>query len=193
MQAAMTTQPPDTALAVMDGAAIHRTLERMALEILEHHPRPEEIALIGIPSRGVELATRLGKFIEAATGRAPYCGAIDISMHRDDIGGRGSLLAVQPSRLPTRLAHGALVLVDDVLQSGRTCRAALDALSSFGRPSRIEYAVLIDRGMRELPISANYVGKSLEVGEGERVFVRLPPLDAIEGVWLERVVPVIRR
>ena len=98
---------PNTALAVLDAAAIHLTLERMAREILERHPEPEQLALIGIPSRGVEIAARLGKFIEAATGRSPFCGAIDISMHRDDIGARNLLFAVQPLSLihisePTR-------------------------------------------------------------------------------------------
>lgn len=108
-------------------------------------------------------------------------------MHRDDIGARGSIPSVQASRLPAALQEGTLVLVDDVLQSGRTCRAALDALASFGRPARIEYAVLIDRGGRELPIAADYVGKSVEASVWERVFVRLFPGDPVEGVWMERV------
>jgi pyrimidine operon attenuation protein/uracil phosphoribosyltransferase len=189
---AFLSAPSQAAIPVLDAAAIARTLDRMAREILEHHPDPKQLALIGIPSRGVEIATRLGQFIRAATGTAPFCGAIDISMHRDDIGARGSIFAVQPSRLPEHLERGAVILVDDVLQSGRTCRAALDALSSFGRPGRIEYAVLIDRGLRELPIAADYVGKNVEAGVGERVFVRLPPLDELEGVWLERV-PSSRR
>jgi pyrimidine operon attenuation protein/uracil phosphoribosyltransferase len=94
---------------------------------------------------------------------------------------------VQATRLPGSLKEGALLLVDDVLQSGRTCRAALDALSSFGRPAKIEYAVLVDRGGRELPISANYTGKTVAAGLGERVFVRLHPIDSVEGVWMERV------
>ena len=159
----------------------------MAREILEKHPDPAKFSLIGIPSRGVELASRLGRFIGEASGITPFTGAIDISMHRDDIGVRGSLQAVQPTRLPQRLNVGTVILVDDVLQSGRTCRAALDAISSFGRPDRIEYAVLIDRGMRELPIGAGYVGKVVEVASQERVFVRLQPKDSAEGVWLERV------
>jgi pyrimidine operon attenuation protein/uracil phosphoribosyltransferase len=136
----------------------------------------------------VELAARLGEIVAGAVGQRPFCGAIDVSMHRDDIGVRSSVLAIQPTRLPARLSSGTIVLVDDVLQSGRTCRAALDALSSFGRPARIEYAVLIDRGMRELPIAAEYVGKSVEASQQERVYVRLKPLDQQEGVWLERSV-----
>lgn len=162
-------------------------MERIAREILERHPDPSSLALIGIPSRGVELARRLGAVLAEATGVATFCGCVDISMHRDDIGARGSIPSVQASRLPAALQEGTLVLVDDVLQSGRTCRAALDALASFGRPARIEYAVLIDRGGRELPIAADYVGKSVEASVWERVFVRLFPGDPVEGVWMERV------
>ena len=180
------TLPPHSAQTLLDAEALQRVLERIAREILERHPDPSTFALVGIPSRGVELAARLGKVVAGAVGQSPFCGAIDVSMHRDDIGVRGSVLAVQPTRLPARLSSGTIVLVDDVLQSGRTCRAALDALSSFGRPARIEYAVLIDRGMRELPIAAGYVGKTVEATREERVYVRLKPSDAQEGVWLER-------
>jgi pyrimidine operon attenuation protein / uracil phosphoribosyltransferase len=184
-----TTEPPHSAQTLLDAEALQRVLERIARELLEKHPDPSSFSLIGIPSRGVELAARLAKVILDASGKSPFCGAIDVSMHRDDIGVRSSVLAVQPTRIPRLLSSGTIVLVDDVLQSGRTCRAALDALSSFGRPHRIEYAVLIDRGMRELPIAAGYVGKTVEATKEERVFVRLKPLDAQEGVWLERVAP----
>ena len=172
---------------MLDAASLARTLERVAREILERHPDPARLSLIGIPSRGVELARRLGAIIAEAAGVSPFCGAVDISMHRDDIGARGSVPPVQMSRLPRSLQEGTLLLVDDVLQSGRTCRAALDALSSFGRPARIEYAVLVDRGERELPVSADYTGKVVAAGPGERVFVRLHPMDAVEGVWMESV------
>jgi pyrimidine operon attenuation protein/uracil phosphoribosyltransferase len=138
----------------------------------------------------VELALRLGRMIADASGVSPFCGAVDISMHRDDIGATGRVRPVQVSRLPNSLEQGTLLLVDDVLQSGRTCRAALDALSSFGRAARVEYAVLVDRGERELPIAADYTGKVVAPGPGERVFVRLFPLDPVEGVWMERVFPV---
>jgi pyrimidine operon attenuation protein/uracil phosphoribosyltransferase len=185
--------PPVSAAPLLDAAALGRTLERIAREILERHPDPACLALIGIPSRGVELARRLGTLIAHATGVATFCGSVDISMHRDDIGARGSIPSVQASRLPAVLQEGTLLLVDDVLQSGRTCRAALDALASFGRPSRIEYAVLIDRGGRELPIAADYVGKSVEAAPGERVFVRLFPGDPVEGIWMERVDSTRRR
>jgi pyrimidine operon attenuation protein/uracil phosphoribosyltransferase len=181
-----TTKLPHSAQTLLDAEALQRVLERMAREILERHPDPSTFSLIGIPSRGVELAARLGRIVEGAVGKSPFCGAIDVSMHRDDIGVRSSVLAVQPTRLPARVSAGTIVLVDDVLQSGRTCRAALDALSSFGRPARIEYAVLMDRGMRELPIAAEYVGKTVEATREERVYVRLHPLDSQDGVWLER-------
>jgi pyrimidine operon attenuation protein/uracil phosphoribosyltransferase len=159
----------------------------MAREVLERHPDLSKVCLIGIPSRGVELALRLGAILKHATGTQPFCGSIDISMHRDDIGARRMVSVMQPTRLPARLEEGTLILVDDVLQSGRTCRAAMDALSSFGRPARIEYSVLIDRGMRELPIAADYVGKVVSAARDERVFVRMHPSDVVEGVWLETV------
>jgi pyrimidine operon attenuation protein/uracil phosphoribosyltransferase len=180
--------PPESASCVLDSASLARTLERVAREILERHPDPARLSLIGIPSRGVELAKRLGGIIAGVTGVSPFCGTVDISMHRDDIGVRGSVPPVQVSLLPRSLKDGTLLLVDDVLQSGRTCRAAMDAVSSFGRPARIEYAVLVDRGERELPISADYSGKIVAAGPGERVFVRLHPLDQVEGVWMQRVV-----
>ncbi len=179
--------PPESASCVLDAASLARTLERVAREILERHPDPSSLSLIGIPSRGVELARRLGAIVAGVTGVSPFCGTVDISMHRDDIGARGSVPPVQVSLLPRSLKEGTLILVDDVLQSGRTCRAAMDSLSSFGRPARIEYAVLVDRGERELPISANYTGKIVVAGPGERVFVRLHPVDPVEGVWIERV------
>ena len=181
--------PPESAALVLDADSLQRTLERIAREILERHPDPSLLRLIGIPSRGVELAQRLGRIIAEATGVSPFCGAVDISMHRDDIGSRGRVPPVQASRLPRILDEGTLLLVDDVLQSGRSCRAALDALSSFGRPARIEYAVLVDRGGRELPIAADYTGKAVAACAGERVFVRLRPVDQVEGVWMERVEP----
>ena len=179
--------PPASASLVLDAASVARTLERMAREILERHPDPVQLALIGIPSRGVELARRLGEMVREATGVLPFCGTVDISMHRDDIGSRGRVPSVQVSKLPSSMREGTVVLVDDVLQSGRTCRAAMDALASFGRPARIEYAVLVDRGERELPIASNYTGKQVAVAPGERVFVRLFPGDPVEGVWMDRV------
>jgi pyrimidine operon attenuation protein/uracil phosphoribosyltransferase len=162
----------------MDGDAILRALRRIAHEILEHNPDPGTFALIGIPSRGVELARRLADSIETTDGRKPELGAIDISMHRDDLSLRDRLTSVQETRLPLRLEEFTLILVDDVLFTGRTCRAAMDAISSFGRPARIQLAVLLDRGHRELPIRPDYVGKNLPTSTDERVKVRLQNVDS---------------
>ncbi|MEK0444874.1 MAG: pyrimidine operon regulatory protein/uracil phosphoribosyltransferase [Verrucomicrobiota bacterium] len=185
---------PFSSAPLLDEAALNRTLRRMAQEIAERYPDPRCLALVGIPSRGVELAERLGRLLGAADavgGKTavrgePFCGCLDISMHRDDSHVRGAVSVVRPTRLPPSLDGKIMIVVDDVLQSGRTCRAALDALCSFGRPERIEYAVLVDRGMRQLPIAADYVGKRVDTTALERVFVRLLPQDGVEGVWLER-------
>jgi pyrimidine operon attenuation protein/uracil phosphoribosyltransferase len=164
-------------ILIMDSDAMTRALRRIAHEILEHNPDPEKFALIGIPSRGVELARRLADSIKATEGKRPELGAIDISMHRDDLSLRYRLTRVQETHLPLRLEEFTLVLVDDVLYTGRTCRAAMDAISSFGRPARIQFAVLLDRGHRELPIRPDYVGKNLPTSRTERVKVRLQNVD----------------
>jgi pyrimidine operon attenuation protein / uracil phosphoribosyltransferase len=164
-------------ILIMDGDAITRALRRIAHEILEHNPDPAAFALIGIPSRGVELARRLAELIKATEGKKPELGAIDISMHRDDLSLRNRLTRVRETQLPLRLEEFTLVLVDDVLYTGRTCRAAMDAISSFGRPARIQFAVLLDRGHRELPIRPDYVGKNLPTSREERVKVRLQNVD----------------
>lgn len=172
---------------IMDGDAITRALRRIAHEILEHNPDPGYFALIGIPSRGVELARRLADLIKATEGRKPEQGAIDISMHRDDLSLRYTLTSVQETYLPLHLERFTVILVDDVLYTGRTCRAAMDAISSFGRPARIQLAVLLDRGHRELPIRPDYIGKNLPTSREERVKVRLQNVDAEpDSVRLER-------
>ena len=174
-------------ILIMDGDAILRALRRIAHEILEHNPDPSTFALIGIPSRGVELARRLVDLIERTDGRKPELGAIDISMHRDDLSLRYTLTRVQETHLPLQLEEFTIILVDDVLYTGRTCRAAMDAISSFGRPARIQFAVLVDRGHRELPIRPDYIGKNLPTSREERVKVRLQNVDAEpDSVRLER-------
>src|ERR1700721_4429729 len=167
-----------TSILIMDSDAMTRALRRIAHEILEHNPNPGAFALIGIPSRGVELAHRLAHLIEATDGKKPELGAIDISMHRDDLSLRYRLTRVQETHLPLRLEEFTLILVDDVLYTGRPCRAAMDAISSFGRPARIQFAVLLARGHRELPIRPDYVGKNLPTSREERVKVRLQNVDA---------------
>lgn len=178
--------PSPGALLILDAAAIDRVLKRIAHEIVERNPDLSQVALIGIPSRGVELARRIADCIGTFEKIRPPTGVLDVSMHRDDIHTRRRIWAVQPTALPGDLNQKTLVLVDDVLFSGRTCRAALDAISSFGRPACIQYAALIDRGHRELPIRADYVGKNLPTRLEERVYVRLAPLDSEgDSVWIE--------
>jgi pyrimidine operon attenuation protein/uracil phosphoribosyltransferase len=174
-------------ILIMDGEAMMRALRRIAHEILEHNPDPDGFSLVGIPSRGVELARRMADLIEAIEGRRPELGAIDVSMHRDDLSIRNTLTSVRETRLPLNLEELTVVLVDDVLYTGRTCRAAMDAISSFGRPARIQLAVLLDRGHRELPIRPDYVGKNLPTSPEERVKVRLQNIDTEpDSVRLER-------
>lgn len=191
----MNTEPPTPpapdvppgATLILDAAAIERVLKRIAHEIIERNPDLHRVALVGIPLRGVDIAQRLAAHLEAFAGVRPFTGAIDVSMHRDDLHTRRRIWSVQPTQLPHELAGQTIVLIDDVLFSGRTCRAAMDAISSFGRPARIQYAVLIDRGHRELPIRADYVGKNLPTAHGERVFVRFAAVDGVaDSVWLER-------
>ena len=179
--------PAPGASIILDAAAIERALKRIAHEIIERNPILENAALIGIPSRGVELARRLARYIEQFGNVALFAGAVDVSMHRDDLHTRAGVRPVQATALPHELDNKTLVLCDDVLFSGRTCRAAMDAISGFGRPARIQYAALIDRGHRELPIRADYVGKNLPTQFNERVYVRLEPIDGVpDSVWIDR-------
>ena len=177
---------PAGATLVLDSAAIERALKRIAHEIIERNPNLTRLALIGIPSRGIEVANRLAELIAQFEKTRPFTGAIDVSMHRDDFHTR-RMQAVQPTKLPHDLTGTTLVLTDDVLFSGRTCRAAMDAISSFGRPAQIQYVALIDRGHRELPIRPDYVGKNLPTSRTERVFVRFEKVDQVaDSVWIER-------
>jgi pyrimidine operon attenuation protein / uracil phosphoribosyltransferase len=174
-------------VSIMDAEAIDRSLRRIAHEILEHNPDPNHFALVGIPLRGVELAERLGKHIGQIEGHAPQLGSVDVSMHRDDLRIRKSFAGVHETRLPLHLEDQTLILVDDVLFTGRTCRAAMDAISSFGRPARIQLAVLLDRGHRELPIRPDYVGKNLPTSRQELIKVRLENVDdGPDSVLLEK-------
>jgi pyrimidine operon attenuation protein / uracil phosphoribosyltransferase len=162
---------------IMDAEAISRALRRIAHEIVERNPHLTHIVLAGIPSRGVEIAQRVAAFIHEIEKIRVETGVIDVAMHRDDVGTRSELPIVRESKLPLPLEERTIVVVDDVLYTGRTVRAAMDAISSFGRPARIQLAVLIDRGHRELPIRPDYVGKNLPTAEGEKVQVRLEQTD----------------
>lgn len=179
--------PAPSAVLLLDAAGIDRILRRIAHEIIERNPEIDRLALVGIPSRGVEVARRIAGHIEKFEGRTVQTGVIDVSMHRDDLHVRTRFTPVETSHLPENLDDLTIVLIDDVLFSGRTCRAAMDSISSFGRPARIEYAVLIDRGHRELPIRADYVGKSVPTEPGERVFVRFQATDNVpDSVWISK-------
>lgn len=180
--------PSPKAVIILDAAAIERALRRISHEIIERNPDLGKVVLVGIPSRGVEIAKRLGEYIEQIEKVRIEQGVIDVSMHRDDIRMRKSLSPVVVSKLPLDLEGRTIVLVDDVAFTGRTCRAALEAIASFGRPARIQYAVLVDRGHRELPIRADYVGKNMPTARTERVFVRFEKVDGVpDSVWVDRV------
>jgi pyrimidine operon attenuation protein/uracil phosphoribosyltransferase len=171
----------------MDAEAIRRALRRIAHEIIERNRDLSAVVLAGIPLRGAEIARRLGEIIHGIEKVRLEIGVIDVAMHRDDIGKRENLPMVQTSHLPLPLDHRTVIIVDDVLRSGRTCRAAMDAINSFGRPAQIQFAVLIDRGHRELPIRADYVGKNLPTARTQRVRVRLAENDREpDAVWLEQ-------
>jgi pyrimidine operon attenuation protein/uracil phosphoribosyltransferase len=170
----------------MDAARMGRTLSRIAHEILERHPRVGSLALVGIRSRGVPLAQRLARLIGETAGAEPAVGALDITLYRDDF----TTLAPQPITRGTDILFSidgrTVVLVDDVLFTGRTVRAALDQLIDFGRPARIELAVLVDRGHRELPIRADYVGQTLSTSRHEAVNVLVREEDGRDEILLEK-------
>jgi pyrimidine operon attenuation protein/uracil phosphoribosyltransferase len=165
------------AVPIMDAEVIRRALRRIAHEIIEQIPQLTHVVLAGIPSRGVEIAQRIAAFIREIEKTNVETGVIDVAMHRDDVGTRPELPIVHESKLPLPLEERTIIIVDDVLFTGRTVRAAMDAINSFGRPARIQLAVLIDRGHRELPIRPDYVGKNLPTSGNEKVRVRLEQTD----------------
>jgi pyrimidine operon attenuation protein/uracil phosphoribosyltransferase len=174
---------------LLDADALARTLARMAHELIEAHPDLDTLALVGVHTRGVPLAHRLRRLIEERAGAAPEVGALDITFHRDDVGARrGTPLRAQPLVRETTIDFPVdgttCVIVDDVLSTGRTARAAIDALLAYGRPDRIRLAVLVDRGHRELPIRPDVVGKNLPTARAERVQVQLVEVDEIDRVLL---------
>ncbi len=165
---------------------LRRTLVRISHEISEKNPGPEGLALVGIHTRGALLAQRLHTLVGEQTGSEVPLGDIDISFYRDDVGDRGpdAQPQVHASHLNFDLSGRTVVLVDDVLFTGRTVRAAIDALFDYGRPARVQLAVLCDRGHRELPIRPDYVGKNLPTARDERVNVRLEESDGVDEVTI---------
>ncbi len=174
------------AVPIMDAEAIRRALQRIAHEIIEGNPQLSKVVLAGIPSRGVEIAQRIAAFIHRIENIDIETGVIDVAMHRDDVGTRPELPVVRASKLPLPLEERTVIIVDDVLYTGRTARAAMDAINSFGRPARIQLAALVDRGHRELPIRPDYVGKNLPTSAAEKVRVRIGSANEPDGVWVER-------
>jgi pyrimidine operon attenuation protein/uracil phosphoribosyltransferase len=200
----MTTHVPDraTATALLDAEAISKSLARIAHEVIEgaalgeaagHDARGlERLAFVGIQTRGVPLASRLKRLVAERSGVEVPLGALDITFHRDDVhvrdGGRAPdrQPVVRATNIPFPVEGMTVVLVDDVLYTGRTIRAAIDALLEFGRPARVQLAVLVDRGHRELPIRPDYVGKNLPTARSERVHVELVEVDEVDRVLLVR-------
>ena len=162
---------------ILDSAAMQRALNRIAHQILELNPNVEELVLIGIRTRGVPLAMRLAEIIRQIEGKTVATGILDITLYREDLTAIAAHPIVKKPELPFNLTNKTVILVDDVLYTGRTTRAALDALMAFGRPRTIQLAVLIDRGHRELPIHADYVGKNVPTGSNEIVDVRVKETD----------------
>jgi pyrimidine operon attenuation protein/uracil phosphoribosyltransferase len=186
----MNTHAPEQGKTLLDADGLGRTLSRIAHEIIEGNPSLDEVALVGIQTRGVPLARRLARLIEERTGVDPALGAVDITFYRDDVTVRDgeAPLAAQPlvraTQLDFPLDGRTVVLVDDVLYTGRTIRAAIEALFDYGRPARVQLAVLVDRGHRELPIRPDYVGKNLPTARGERIQVQLVEVDELDAVLL---------
>ena len=170
----------------MDAAALERALTRMAHEIVENNPDSGPLAFVGIRTHGVPTARRLAAKVGAILKREFPMGELDISMHRDDLALREAPPKVGPSHIDFDVTGKTFVLVDDVLFTGRTIRAAMDEISDFGRPQRIQLAILVDRGHRELPIRPDYIGKSVPTAQGERVRVRLAEIDGQDEVVIER-------
>jgi pyrimidine operon attenuation protein / uracil phosphoribosyltransferase len=180
------TRNEDEGKLIFNEDEIRRSLSRMAHEILERNADPSELVLVGIYSRGVPIAQRLAEKISALEHVAIPVGQLDITRHRDDLRLRGAQRQPRATTLPTDITNKTVILVDDVLYTGRTARAALDALVEYGRPRKVQLVVLIDRGHRELPIRADYVGKNIPTSQLEQVHVRLAEHDGYDAVLLSQ-------
>ncbi len=175
----MVASASDMARQVLDATDIKRAITRITHEILEKNRDSEDLVLLGIPTRGDELAVRIAAKMSEVEGRTLRAGSLDVTMYRDDLRMRPAR-ALEPTDIPDDIDDKVVILIDDVLMSGRTIRAALDALNDHGRPRAVQLAVLVDRGHRELPIRADFVGKNLPTSKSERVQVRLSATDHTE-------------
>ncbi len=176
---------------VLDARGVARALERMAAELVERVGDEKLLYLVGVQTRGVPLAKRLAGLVKAATGHEPPVGALDITLYRDDVGpwrAAHQQPVLRDTDLPLAIDGRVICLVDDVLYTGRTVRAALDTLMDYGRPQSIRLAVLVDRGHRELPIAADFVGRAVPTSRSEDVQVRVKESDGEEGVWIAKEV-----
>ncbi|MFZ4716361.1 MAG: bifunctional pyr operon transcriptional regulator/uracil phosphoribosyltransferase PyrR [Chthoniobacterales bacterium] len=163
----------------MDADTIRKAIRRIAHEIVEQNHDLKRLVIAGIPTRGKTVARRIAAHITEIEGISPALGVVDVSMHRDDLATRPRVSVLELTELPLDLDGRPLVLIDDVLFTGRSCRAAMDAVASFGRPSRIQLAALVDRGHRELPIRADFVGKNVPTAFDDRIRVRFEETDGV--------------
>jgi pyrimidine operon attenuation protein/uracil phosphoribosyltransferase len=176
---------------ILSAQATRRVLVRMAHEIADRNEQGDRIVLVGIQTGGIHLASRLGQQLESIWSHPVPVGQIDVNMHRDDLDHQPAP-TVHPTLIPFDLNEKTVILVDDVLFSGRTTRAALDSLNDFGRPKRVQLAVLIDRGHRELPITADFTGKAVTTTLSQRIRLRLSEAGGDDVVYLDRVPPESR-
>ena len=170
---------------IMDSEGIRRALTRISHEIVERNKGVDNIVIVGIRTRGVPIAERIAANIEHIEGKKPPVGVLDITLYRDDLSSLSYQPIVHQTELPVNITgKTTIVLVDDVLYTGRSVRSALDALRDIGRPTAVQLAVLVDRGHRELPLRADYVGKNVPTSRSENVKVRLLEDDGVEGIWI---------
>ncbi len=172
---------------IVDADGLRRIVTRIAHEIVERNKGVEDLVLVGIRRRGVPLATRMAEKIKEFEGKAPFEGSLDITLYRDDLSTVSHQPVVGSSEIPVDIANKVIVLVDDVLYTGRTVRAAMDALIDFGRPRSIQLAVVIDRGHRELPIRADFVGKNVPTSSKEVIGVKLAEIDGVDSVVIKEI------
>ena len=180
----MATQVSPTSRRILTSDEIRRALVRISHEILERNGGADDLVLMGLHTRGVPIAQRIAEFVNSFEGKVVPVGSLDIGLYRDDLAG-GVRPLMRPTHIPA-IQGLRVVLVDDVLYTGRSIRAAMDALTDFGRPSQIQLAVLVDRGHRELPLRADYVGKNVPTSNDEEVDVRLIEIDDVDEVLLSR-------